>query len=113
MTDEEVEERFIKSYPQFCCNEKPLSPFWDIWEAGVEFGFNKVNEWHYVKDGLPDEGTYLVVWQNDKGYKEIFIMKYDEDDEERLHWVDGDYEVQDEYIIAWKEIVLPKLKESE
>ena len=87
MTDEEVEERFIKSYPQFCCNEKPLSPFWDIWEAGVEFGFNKVNEWHYVKDGLPDE--------------------------ERLHWVDGDYEVQDEYIIAWKEIVLPKLKESE
>ncbi len=78
------------------------------WEKGAEFGYNKANEWHYVKDELPDEGTYLVVWQNDKGYKEIFIMNYEEDDEEELHWVDGDCEVQDEYIIAWKEIVPPK-----
>ena len=81
-------------------------------KEGIEFGYNKANEWHYVKDELPDEGTYLVVWQNDKGYKEIFIMNYEEDDEEELHWVDGDCEIQDEYIIAWKE--LPKFpKESE
>ena len=51
---------------------------------------------------------YFVVWQNDKGYKEIFILNYEEDDEEELHWVDDDCEVQDEYVIAWKEIVLPK-----
>ena len=80
---------------------------------GAEFGYNKANEWHYVKDELPDEGTYLVVWQNDNGYKEIFIMNYEEDDEEELHWVDGDCEIQDEYIKAWKEIVFPELKESE
>lgn len=77
-------------------------------QDGAEFGYNKANEWHYVKDGLPDEGIYLVVWQNDKGYKEIFILKYEEDDEEELHWVDDDYEVQDEYVIAWKEIIFPK-----
>ena len=82
-------------------------------QQGAEFGYAKANEWHYVKDELPDEGTYLVVWRNDKGYKEIFILKYEEDDEEELHWVDDDYEVQDEYVIAWKEIVLPELKESE
>ena len=76
--------------------------------AGAEFGYNKANEWHFVKDELPNEGTYLVVWQNDKGYKEIFTLNYEEDDEEELHWVDGDCEVQDEYIIAWKEIVPPK-----
>lgn len=70
--------------------------------------FNKANEWHFVKDELPNEGTYLVVWQNDKGYKEIFILNYEEDDEEELHWVDDDCEVQDEYVIAWKEITLPK-----
>lgn len=69
---------------------------------------NKANEWHYVKDELPDEGTYLVIWQNDKGYKEIFIMHYEEDDEGELHWIDGDCEVQDEYIIAWKDITPPK-----
>ena len=82
--------------------------------AGAEFGYNKANEWHYVKDELPDEGTYLVIWQNDKGYKEIFIMHYEEDDEGELHWIDGDCEVQDEYIIAWKEITLPKeIKEND
>ena len=76
--------------------------------AGAEFGYNKANEWHFVKDELPNEGTYLVVWQNDKGYKEIFTLNYEEDDEEELHWVDDDCEVQDEYVIAWKEIVPPK-----
>ena len=78
---------------------------------GAEFGYNKAKEWHFVKDELPDEGTYLVVWQNDNGYKEIFIMHYEEDDEGKSHWIDGDCEVQDEYVIAWKEIVLPKENE--
>ena len=80
----------------------------DGFKDGAEFGYNKANEWHFVKNELPDEGTYLVVWQNDKGYKKIFILNYEEDDEEKLHWVDDDCEVQDEYVIAWKEIVLPK-----
>ena len=89
------------------CKEK--CECWTFAKKGAEFGYNKANEWHYVKDGdLPNEGTYLVVWQNDKGYKEIFIMHYEEDDEGELHWIDGDCEVQDEYIIAWKEIVFPK-----
>ena len=89
------------------CKEK--CECWTFAKKGAEFAYNKANEWHYVKDGdLPDEGTYLVVWQNDKGYKEIFIMYYEEDDEGELHWIDGDCEVQDEYIIAWKEIVPPK-----
>ena len=84
-------------------------------KVGAEFGYNKANEWHYVKDELPDEGTYLVIWQNDKGYREVFIMHYEEDDEGgELHWIDGDCEVQDEYIIAWKEIVPPKeIKEND
>lgn len=38
------EERFVKSYPQFCCNGKPLSPFWDLWQDGAEFGYNKARE---------------------------------------------------------------------
>ena len=88
--------------------------FKQAYQQGAEFGYNKANEWHFVKDELPDEGTYLVVWQNDKGYKEIFILNYEEDDEEELHWVDDDCEVQDEYVIAWKEIVFPKeIKENE
>ena len=98
--------RYEKCKSKEHCTCKECSK--DKWQNGAEFGYNKANEWHYVKDELPDEGTYLVIWQNDKGYKEIFIMHYEEDDEGELHWIDGDCEVQDEYIIAWKEITLPK-----
>ena len=55
-------------------------------------------------------------WQNDKGYKEIFIMHYEDDEGGggELHWIDGDCEVQDEYIIAWKEIVpLKEVREND
>ena len=106
---EEIEKEAIKWVKDVFPNDKFKQS--GISRGLVEFaelGYNKANKWHYVKDELPDEGTYLVVWQNDKGYKEIFIMNYEEDDEEELHWIDGDCEVQDEYIIAWKEIVLPK-----
>ena len=106
---------FEKEAEEYCMHQSLLTDVRDnickAFEDGAEFGYNKANEWHYVKDELPDEGTYLVVWQNDKGYKEIFILNYEEDDEEELHWVDDDCEVQDEYVIAWREIVPPKESE--
>ena len=112
---EEIEEEAMKWVKDVFPNDEFKQS--GISRALIEFaklGYNKANEWHYVKDELPDEGTYLVIWQNDKGYKEIFIMHYEEDDEGELHWIDGDCEVQDEYIIAWKEITLPKeIKENE
>ena len=109
---EEAGNEQIKGNYQFArCARKSYK---DGFKDGAEFGYNKANEWHYVKDELPNEGTYLVIWQNDKGYKEIFIMHYEEDDEGELHWIDGDCEVQDEYIIAWKEITFPKeIKEND
>ena len=106
MFEKEAEEYRKDLKSKFFLSEPQL----DLACQGFKDGYNKANEWHYVKDELPDEGTYLVVWQNDKGYKEIFILNYEEDDEEELHWIDDDYEVQDEYVIAWKEIVLPELK---
>ena len=114
MFEKEAEEKAEEKYHY---KDKEVIPLEAIgyeygYKDGAEFGYNKANEWHYVKDKLPDEGTYLVVWQNDKGYKEILIMNYEEDDEEELHWVDGDCEVQDEYVIAWKEIVFPKESET-
>ena len=109
---------FEKEAEEYCMHQSLLTDVRDnickAFEDGAEFGYIKANEWHYVKDELPDEGTYLVVWQNDKGYKEIFIMYYEEDDEGELRWIDGDCEVQDEYVIAWKEIVFPKeIKEND
>ena len=32
------------------------------WQDGAEFGYNKANEWHYVKDGdLPPKTTLVLI----------------------------------------------------
>ena len=98
MFEEEVEERFVKSYPQFCCNGKPLSPFWDLWQAGAEYGYNKANEWHYVKDGLPKETKKYFIYSKEWG---VEVRKFFADV--------GYFECRkNDDVIAWKEIVLPE-----
>ena len=74
---------------------------------GVEFGYNTANEWHYVKDGdLPRQYGHtcfsVEVLANNKKwvYYEFGSGK----------WFCGNKEVK---VIAWKEIVLPELKENE
>ena len=71
---------------------------------GANFGYNKANEWHYVKDGdLPKHENYVLVsngkdwtkgFYKDKKWNVISLVGFSN-------------------IIAWKEIVLPELKESE
>jgi hypothetical protein len=73
---------------------------------GAEFGYNKANEWQYVKAGdLPkDNKEYLVLYYfNYRGKKEIHCGVRDN--------LCNDFEIHrcyTEQIIAWKEIVLPK-----
>ena len=73
----------------------------------------KANEWHYVKDGdYPKEkGNYLVAWKRTHHVEEFGKWGFDVD----LFNVDeGYFEGDGDYVIAWKEIVLPELpKESE
>ena len=69
--------------------------------------FNKVNEWHFVKDGvLPKEkGNYLVAWKRTHHVEEYGEWGFDVD----LFNVDeGYFEGDGDYVIAWKEIVLPE-----
>lgn len=65
---------------------------------GAEFGYNKANEWHYVKDGdLPKENKkYWILTSNREPKVDSWL---------NVSWVDS-YDV-----IAWKEIALPELKE--
>ena len=76
---------------------------------GAEFGYNKANEWHYVKDGdLPKIGVQVLSEQGT-----LVIYKGD-----GLNWVEYSPNADNiklrkwEEPIAWKEIVLPELKES-
>ena len=96
----------------------------------MEYGFNKANEWHYVKDGdLPNTETknytYIrrrkryerqftdyrviecfVLCQNEKGKITAEVGYFDCNKKCFFDKAEG-------IVIAWKEIVLPELKESE
>lgn len=70
--------------------------------AGAEFGYNKANEWHYVKDGdLPRQYAHtrfsIYVLANNKKW-----VYYDFSSDK---WFCVNKEVN---VIAWKEIVFPK-----
>lgn len=77
---------------------------------GAEFGYNKANEWHYVKDGdLPKDGVQVL---SEKGH--LVIYKGD-----CICWFEYSPNADNiklkkwEEPIDWKEIVLPELKENE
>ena len=80
----------------------------NAFKDGAEFGYNKANEWHY-----PSKGEYP---KEDKRYLckiKAFVgggIDYEcfDYDIEYGSWKNAIGE-----IIAWKEIVLPELKESE
>ena len=80
-------------------------------QKGAEFGYNKANEWHYVKDELPPENVPLNIITLDKNKKRrLWVGEYKGGNGEYWsgyfnHFIDVPY--------AWKEIVLPELKESE
>ena len=71
---------------------------------GAEFGYNKANEWHYLKDELPPEDVPILCNRGGNIYVAWFILG---------KWKGDKYnDVKKPY--AWKEIVLPELpKESE
>ena len=75
------------------------------WQDGAEFGYNKANEWHYVKDGIFPTHSYRVLVYTDEG---VGFGIYGQDNK-KWYTYDTGFDV-----IAWKEIVLPELpKESE
>ena len=101
---------------------------------GAEFGYNKANEWHYVKDGdLPKayQKCYFI-YSNTYGEdnKVIFsesninvltgLYAFFLDEETGEETTDpcfyddiNDDEIGLSEVYAWKEIILPELKESE
>lgn len=68
---------------------------------------NNVKEWHYVKDGdLPKEkGNYLVAWKRICHVEEYGEWGFDVD---LFNADEGYFEGAGDFVIAWKEIVLPK-----
>ena len=78
-------------------------------QKGAEFGYNKANEWHYVKDGLPKELHDVLCFVIHNEHRFV-LQGYLRDGRWVLSPL-GTYLNNDD-VIAWKEIVLPELKES-
>ena len=79
----------------------------DGFKDGAEFGYNKVNEWHFVKDGdYPKKtGVYLVAWKRTHHVEEYGEWGFDVD---LFNSDEGYFEGDGDFVIAWKEITLPK-----
>ena len=86
----------------YCALDTKCELWKDGFQKGAEFGYNKANEWHYVKDGKYPTHSYRVLVFTDEG---IGFGIYGLDDK-KWHTYDTGFDV-----IAWKEIVFPKESE--
>ena len=94
--------------------------------AGAEFGYNKANEWQFVSEkGLPKKsGRYLVYVGG--GENGVYPLDFDTEANDFGYWclevasaslgvTDTVFETvterNEDKVIAWKEIVLPKESE--
>ena len=89
-------------------------------QDGAEFGYNTANEWHYMKDVNCYEDLHFPPKEEEKGRVLIWEVQVITEKGVRLpvcyhcgSYGDLWYEINAYHVIAWKEIILPELKESE
>ena len=99
MFEKEAEEEINKEHWKYSIFKNLAQEYW---QKGAEFGYNKANEWHYVKDGkYPTHSNRVLVFTDEGVGFGIYGL-----DNKKWYTYDTGFEV-----IAWKEIVLPNIKE--
>lgn len=110
MFDKEAEEyvnehsEYNETFDMVLINSDTKKTFKDA----AEFGYNKANEWHYVKDGdLPKNNMHVLALLKNKRLKITIFM------ENKFTIWNKDYDTYTKLydVIAWKEIILPKVEE--
>ena len=103
MFEKEAEEEVNKEHWNYSTFKKLAQEYW---QKGAQFGYNKANEWHLVKDGLPKDNEYVLIYTD---LNNCYAAKKVEN-----HFMSKGWGfIPMSTVIAWKEIVLPELKESE
>ena len=75
-------------------------------KKGAEFGYNKANEWHYMKDELPPKKVPLNIITFDKNKKRrVWVGEYDGGNGQ---WWTGYFNHFIDVPYAWREIILPE-----
>lgn len=83
-------------------------------QDGAEYGYNKANEWHYVKDGVyPTDDKKVLCILGDFENDNLEVGYYSQVEGDSKRWRFEDYDLPDDSengwgVSAWKEIVLPK-----
>lgn len=86
----------------FCTLDTKCELWKDGFQKGAEFGYNKANKWHFVKDGkYPTHSNRVFVFTDEGVGFGIYGL-----DNKKWYTYDTGFDV-----IAWKEIVLPISKE--
>ena len=104
---EEIEKEAIKWVKDVFPNDEFKQS--GISRALIEFaelGYNKANEWHFVKDELPPKKVPLNIITFDKNKKRrVWVGEYDGGNGQ---WWTGYFNHFIDVPYAWREIVLPK-----
>ena len=107
MFEKEAEE-YVKHW---IVGEDDSALMQEAYKDGAEFGYNKANEWHYMKD----VNCYEDLPQNKDVYYAyvVNVGAYDKPTIERKLgcFAEFEFDVMAYHVIAWKEIVLPKESE--
>ena len=97
--------------PYAYCSLNTNCELWkDGFQKGAEFGYNKANEWHFVsKEGFPNKDDIYLIIRSDGLHLGDYCCGGD-GDIDCQSWCDypSEEEIQDDSVIAWKEIVLPE-----
>ena len=118
MFEKEAEEYLIRNLCKTCLticeNNCPHAESEKrAYKDGAEFGYNKANEWHFVsKEGFPNKDDIYLIIRRDGLHLGDYCCGGD-GDIDCQSWCDypSEEEIQDDSVIAWKEIVLPKENE--
>ena len=134
MFEKEAEE-WVKENMDCCKTDNSVNqtiPYFDeeerccaksAFKDGAEFAYNKANEWHEIESKVSPKRE--IAKQYMPKNKEKVLLKYHFSGDDEVHISDGYYDAYDfefhiannpKYkivcVIAWKEIVLPELKET-
>lgn len=87
-----------------------LAMIQQVFKDGAEFGYNKANEWHFVsKEGFPNKDDIYLIIRSDGLHLGDYCCGGN-GDIDCQSWCDysSEEEIQDDSVIAWKEITLPE-----
>ena len=99
MFEKEAEEYAIENWEHYEEGQNDSKALEQAYLAGAEFGYNKANEWHFVKDVEPTHSNRVLVLTDEGVGFGIYGL-----DNKKWYTYDTGFDV-----IAWKEITLPAL----